>query len=196
MPRVCANPRCGRTIADTARPHKRTCTPRCRKAVSRARQALPAELTGADRWVRRSPTKVPLTTAGTAASSTDERTWSTHAEAVASSAGVGMGFVLSDVDRIVCVDLDHCLAADGSLKPWAEEIVSSAGPTFVEVSPSGDGLHVFGYADVRQGRRIRRADGYAVEVYSSGRYIATTGRRFRNAPATLADISELVASLT
>jgi primase-polymerase (primpol)-like protein len=130
-----------------------------------------------------------------AASSTDARTWSTYAEAVASSVGVGLGFVLSDIDRIVCVDVDHCFTADGSLKPWAAEIVDAAGPTFVEVSQSGDGIHVFGYADVRQGRRIRKAD-YAVEVYSHGRYIATTGQRWRNAPASLADISALVASLT
>jgi primase-polymerase (primpol)-like protein len=148
------------------------------------------------RWVRRSATKVPLTTTGMAASATDPATWSTYAEAEASTVGVGMGFVLSDVDRIACVDVDRCIAADGTLTPWAEQIVRAAGTTFVEVSPSGTGLHIFGYANIRQGRRIRKADGYAVEIYSTGRYIATTGQRFRGAPATLADISELVASLT
>jgi primase-polymerase (primpol)-like protein len=157
--------------------------------------ALPAELTTRDRWVRRSATKVLLTTAGRAASSTDPRTWSTHKEAAASTAGAGLGFVLSDVDRITCIDLDHAMTSDGALKPWAAEIVDKAGPTYTEVSPSGDGLHIFGYADVRQGRRIRRENGYAVEVYSTGRYIAMTGQRFRGAPSTLTDISTLVDEL-
>ncbi|CAL9380937.1 hypothetical protein SUDANB120_01055 [Streptomyces sp. enrichment culture] len=129
------------------------------------------------------------------ASSTDPRTWSGYTAAKASTAGVGLGFVLSDADDIVCLDLDHCLNPDGALTPWAADIVARAGATYIEVSPSGDGLHIFGYADVRQGRRIRRADGYAVEVYSASRYIAMTGRRFNDAPSTLNNISALTATL-
>ncbi|WP_437072126.1 hypothetical protein [Streptomyces sp. enrichment culture] len=146
--------------------------------------------------MRHSTTKVPLTTAGKAASSTDPQTWATFDEASSSSAGVGLGFVLSDVDRIACLDLDHAFAPDGSLKPWAEDIVSAAGATYTEVSASGEGLHVFGCADVRQGRRIRREGGYAVEVYGTGRFIAMTNRPFRGAPSTLADINDLVRRLT
>ncbi|MEU3297326.1 bifunctional DNA primase/polymerase [Streptomyces longwoodensis] len=157
--------------------------------------AVPAELRTRDRWVRHSATKVPLTTAGTAASSTDPRTWTTHEHASASSAGVGLGFVL-DGDGIVCVDLDHALMPDDTPNPWAVEILRQAGSTYVEVSRSGTGLHVFGYADVRQGRRIRREGGYAVEVYGDGRFIAVTGQRFNGAPSTLADISALTAALT
>ncbi|MFJ4845118.1 hypothetical protein [Streptomyces sp. NPDC088733] len=111
-------------------------------------------------------------------------------------AGVGLGFVLSDVDDVVCIDLDHCLnPLTGRLAPWAEEIVSQAGATFVEVSPSGHGLHVWGRADVRHGRRIRRPDGFAVEVYGQGRFIAVTGTRFRGSPTALADVSALVEDL-
>ncbi|MFD4700918.1 hypothetical protein [Streptomyces niveus] len=95
----------------------------------------------------------------------------------------------------MCVDLDHALTPDGSLKPWAAEIVRDAGATFIEVSQSGTGLHIFGYAEVRQRRRIHRGET-AVEVYGTSRFIAMTGVRFRNAPATLADISVLVATLT
>lgn len=182
-----------------ARAHAVTCSPRCRKARSRAnaRKTLPDELTTCDRWVRRSATKVPLTIAGMAASSTDPRTWSTHKAAAASPAGAGLGFVLSDVDDIVCIDLDHCLnPLTGRLAPWAAAIVRDAGATYVEVSPSGDGLHIWGRADVRQGRRIRRPDGTAVEIYGTGRYIAMTGRRHGSAPSILNDLSTLVARLT
>jgi primase-polymerase (primpol)-like protein len=158
---------------------------------------LPAELTTCDRWVRRSSTKVPLTIGDMPASSTDPRTWSNYKDASASLAGVGLGFVLSDVDDVVCIDLDHCLnPLTGRLAPWAAAIVRDAGTTYVEVSPSGDGLHIWGHADVRQGRRIRRPDGTAVELYGTGRYIAMTGRRHGNAPSILANISAVVTTLT
>ncbi|MFD9455345.1 DNA primase [Streptomyces sp. NPDC059985] len=194
MTRTCEH--CAGPLAVMARAHARTCSPRCRKALSRAKStAIPSELTSRHRWIRRSATKVPLTIDGAPASSTNPRTWSAHTSAAASTAGVGLGFVLSDVDDIVCIDLDHCLLPDGTLKPWAEAIVRDAGPTYIEISPSGDGLHVWGVADVRQGRRIRRAGGVAVEIYGTGRYIAMTGARFRNAPASLGSLSVLISSL-
>ncbi|MFE7624254.1 DNA primase [Streptomyces sp. NPDC057509] len=196
MNRTCAM--CPEPMPITARSHARTCSPRCRKALSRANKtSLPLELTTRDRWVRRSATKVPLTTGAMPASSTDPRTWGSYKDAVASSAGVGTGFVLSGVDDIVCIDLDHCLnPLTGRLEPWAAAVVRDAGATYVEVSPSGDGLHIWGRADVRQGRRIRRPDGTAVEIYGTGRYIAMTGRRHGSCPSILADLSAVVTKLT
>jgi primase-polymerase (primpol)-like protein len=181
----------------TARADARTCSTRCRVAAHRAakKRILPVELTSRDRWVRRSAAKAPLTTTGRAASSTNPQTWGTYKNATEAVAGVGLGFVLNG-DGIVCIDLDHALTADGSPKPWAAEILRQAGDTYTEVSPSGDGLHIWGRADVRQGRRIRREGGYAVEVYGDGRYIATTGERFQGAPSELADISALLGQLT
>ncbi|MFB6828121.1 bifunctional DNA primase/polymerase [Streptomyces hydrogenans] len=180
-----------------ARQHARFCGTRCRSKAHRAKKnGLPDELTTRDRWVRRSTTKVPLTTGGMPASSTDPRTWSSHKSAAASTAGVGLGFVLSDEDDIVCIDLDHCLnPLTGRLAPWAAAIVRDAGTTYVEVSPSGDGLHIWGRADVRQGRRIRRGAEH-IEIYGHGRFIAVTGRRFGHCPSVLADLSALVARLT
>lgn len=196
MTRTCEH--CAGPLAIMARSHARTCSPRCRKALSRAAKAdaTPHELKIRDRWIRRSAKKVPLTVAGTAASSTDPRTWSTYKDAAASTAGVGLGFVLSDVDDIVCIDLDHCLnPLTGRLAPWAAAIVRDAGTTYIEVSPSGDGLHIWGRANVRQGRRIRRPDGTAVEIYGTGRYIAMTGRRHGSALPMLVDLSMLVGLL-
>lgn|SRR5690606_2259463 len=197
MTRTCEH--CDGPMPIMARSHAKTCSPRCRKALSRAaaRNPLPVELTTRDRWIRRDAKKVPLTSAGMAASSTDPRTWSTYKDAAASTAGVGLGFVLSDEDDIVCLDLDHCLnPLTGRLAPWALAILRDAGATYVEVSPSGDGLHIWGRAHVRQGRRIRRPDGTAVEVYGTGRYIAMTGRRHGSSPSILADLSAVVAKLT
>lgn len=197
MNRTCEH--CAGPMPITARSHARTCSNRCRMARSRAkaRNPLPDELTTCDRWVRRSADKRPLTVAGMAASSTDPRTWSTHKEAAASTVGTGLGFVLSDVDDIVCLDLDHCVnPLTGRVAPWAAAILRDAGATYVEASPSGDGLHIWGRADVRQGRRIRRPDGTTVEVYGTGRYITVTGRRHGSSPSILADLSAVVTRLT
>ncbi|MET9638076.1 DNA primase [Streptomyces virginiae] len=195
-PRTCEH--CAAPLPLMARRHARFCDTRCRSKAHRIAKAdaTPHELTTRARWVRRSATKVPLTTGGIPASSTNARTWSSYKDAVASTVGVGLGFVLSNVDDIVCIDLDHCLnTLTGRLAPWAAAIVRDAGATYVEVSPSGDGLHIWGRANVRQGRRIRRPDGTAVEIYGTGRYIAMTGRRFKNAPSTLNDINALTTTL-
>jgi primase-polymerase (primpol)-like protein len=195
-PRTCEH--CGDSMPLTARQHARFCDTKCRSKAFRARKTtLPVELTTRDRWVRRSAEKVPLTSAGIPASSTDPATWSSYTTASASLAGVGLGFVLSDRDSIVCLDLDHCInPLTGRLAPWAAAILRDAGATYVEVSPSGDGLHIWGRADVRQGRRIRRPDGTAVEIYGTGRYITVTGRRHGSCPSILADLSAVIDALT
>lgn len=149
-------------------------------------------MTSRERWVRRSPRKVPLTVEGRPASSTDPATWSGLRAAEASTAGVGLGFVLNG-DGIACLDLDHCLVG-GVVAPWAQRILDRVPVTYVEVSPSGDGLHVFGFAEVGRGRKLR-VDGGSVEVYGRGRYICVTRERLPGSPARLADISEVVASL-
>ncbi|WP_435238583.1 bifunctional DNA primase/polymerase [Streptomyces sp. YPW6] len=187
---------CGTTLRARHSHRARFCSSKCRsKGFRAAQRALPIELTTRERWIRRSSTKVPLTVAGMVASSTDPRTWSRYREASKSTAGAGLGFVLNG-DGVVCLDLDHAISPDGSLAPWAEDILRKAGPTYTEVSPSGHGLHIFGFADVRQGRRIRRSGGYAVEVYGTGRFLTVTGDRFRGSPSALADISALVDELT
>jgi primase-polymerase (primpol)-like protein len=138
------------------------------------RRALPAALTDRPRWVRRTSTKRPVTVAGKPASSTDPSTWSTFREAKASSAGVGLGFVLGD--GIGCLDLDHCFDG-GVLADWAADYIRTISEPviFAEVSQSGDGVHVFIEAPEGPGRKIR--DGRNIERYTAGRYIAVTGNK-------------------
>lgn len=169
----------------------RFCSPKCRVYASR-KPVLPAEMTGKDRWVRRNKRKMPLTVDGRNASSTDPATWSAHSAAKASKVGAGLGFVLGA--GVGCIDLDHCFL-DGELADWAQEIVDRAPSTYMEVSQSGEGLHIFGFLAEGPGRNIRR-DGRNVEFYSVGRYIAVTGDRFAGSPSKLADLTELVTSLS
>jgi primase-polymerase (primpol)-like protein len=167
----------------------RFCSTKHRVYASRANK-LPAEMLSRPRWIRRTSTKRPVTTSGRQASSTKSATWSTYTEAKASKAGVGLGFVLGE--GIGCIDLDHCLI-DGKLSSWAAAILDATPDTYIEVSQSGTGLHIFGHLPEGPGRVFR--DGRDVEFYSVGRYIAVTGNRWENSPAKLADISGVVASI-
>ena len=176
-----------------ARAHARFCSSRCRTAACRARNPIPAELRSRGRWVRHSASKMPLQTTGRAASSTDPETWTTHAKAKASAVGAGAGFVLNG-DGIACIDLDHCIAAGGSLAPWAAAILAEFPATYTEVSPSGTGLHVWCRATVGRGRKIRRADGACVEIYDRGRYVTVTGNTWGDAPSRLADAESVLAA--
>lgn len=147
------------------------CSTKCRVYGGRAakrRQAFPVAMTSRDRWVRRAADKRPLTIDGTAGSSTNPRTWSTYEAASASTAGVGLGFVLNG-DGIGVLDLDHAIV-DGAILPWAAEVLAANPGTFTEVSQSGEGLHIWGLLAATRGRKIR--DGRNIEIYSTGRYVA------------------------
>jgi primase-polymerase (primpol)-like protein len=60
----------------------------------------------------------------------------------------------------------------------------------MEISPSGDGLHIFGYAEVGKGRRRG-----GIEVYDRDRYMTVTMRRYKRAPLVLRDLSAVVAEI-
>ena len=157
---------------------------------------MPSAMARRRQWVRRTDSKVPLSVVGPKvrpASSTDPETWSTYSAVSRSTAGAGLGFVLSVMDRLVCIDLDHALL-DGELRPWARRIVDRLPETYIEVSPSGTGLHVWGFGTLERGRRIRRGDS-SIEVYDRGRYITVTREPFENAPSTLADLSKVIDDL-
>ena len=177
---------CAEPLHWAARSDARFCSTRCRVANHRKRH-LPRPLTDAPRWVRHD-NKRPITLTGRAASSTNPETWSPYLEARDSSVGDGLGFVLNG-DGIVCIDLDHCIQ-EGTLAPWAESILTTMPDTYVEVSPSGTGLHIWGYADIPRSRIVGHA-----EIYRDGRYLTITGKPYRKAPAELANIQEGVNAL-
>lgn len=133
-------------------------------------------------------TKRPVAVSGRAGSSTNADTWADYETAKASTVGHGVGFALGD--GIGCIDLDDALI-DGQVTDWAQEILDQTPSTFIEVSQSGNGLHIFGLLPERSGRNT----GHGVEVYSTGRFIAMTGDRFADAPSRLADLSSLVSRI-
>lgn len=88
-----------------------------------------------------------------------------------------MGFVLNG-DGISCIDLDGVLQ-DGVLDPRAKKLLNEVDPFYVEVSPSGNGLHAWVRESSPLGHPVFvRGDGLKVEWYSSGRYMTMTGNVF------------------
>lgn len=88
-------------------------------------------------------TKVPYCRTGSRkASSTSSRTWSTFDkiyEAYENGVGDGIGFVLSETNPYLCIDIDNIESMD-SLPELAQEITSLS---YTELSPSGEGIHVW-----------------------------------------------------
>ena len=99
-----------------------------------------------------------------------------------------MGFVLGD--GIGCIDLDGCLDEKGRPSEFAQKVLAACPATFIEVSQSGRGLHIFGLLPEAPGRARE-----GVEVYSAGRFIAMTGRRWGSSPRLLADLSKVRSML-
>ena len=144
------------------------------------------------RWVK-CRGKRPIQTNGRAASTTKPATWATISQVSASTAGDGYGYMLGG--GYGCVDLDHCIYADGTLTALAVSILAACPDTYVEVSASKAGLHIFGM--ISEGPGWKRG---GVEIYSRERFIRMTGHRFERpglgaAPLLLADLDELAAQL-
>ncbi|MDR1777729.1 MAG: DUF3987 domain-containing protein [Desulfovibrio sp.] len=82
----------------------------------------------------------------------------------------GVGFVLTEADQFIGIDLDNCVAGAGQLEPWAAEVITRLG-SYSELSPSGRGVRIF-LKGAMPGDRNRRGN---VEVYSKKRYLTVTG---------------------
>ena len=82
-----------------------------------------------------------------------------------------LGFVLTEEDHIICVDLDQAIV-DGRLTAMAESIVEAFTGTYMELSQSGQGIHIFCKGNLLD-NLIKPSEG--IEIYKHNRYIALTG---------------------
>jgi putative DNA primase/helicase len=123
-------------------------------------------------------TKMPYTP-GTLrrASSTDLMTWRTFAEAIAAYEASetpydGIGFCFCSADPFVGIDVDDCRDPEtGAVEEWAGEIIDSVKEGYVEVSPSGTGIHIIVEGTVRGGG-MRKGK---LEMYGRDRFFTITG---------------------
>ena len=146
--------------------------------------SIPAELRESRRWLvwryvpskGLKPKKKPL-----GAKVNNSATWLTFEGAVAamtSKKADGIGFVLGD--GFVGIDLDECIAANGTLHEMARELLTLG--TYVEKSPGGHGLHAFARGTIRKCHNIHGRPGVpGHEIYDgrdgSARFFTVTGDR-------------------
>lgn len=163
--------------------------------------AIPQILRDIPRWIcwdymdggdGKKPRKVPIgkgTDYGT--NYNDPSAWRTFASVMTEASereGLGVGFVFSDADDIVGIDLDSSYDEQGWLKPWARAIAKSFSGSFCEETPSGLGLHFIGRADKIIGRtRVELPDDDGgIERYSENRWFTFTGK-----PVTDGDVIDI-----
>ena len=87
-------------------------------------------------------------------------------------ADYGIGFVLTAADPFWCIDIDHCLI-DGTWSPLANEMMTLMAGCAIEVSMSGEGLHLFGKGTAPD--HSMKNIPLGMEFYTELRYIALTG---------------------
>ncbi len=148
-------------------------------------------------------TKVPYVadTHHMCASVSNPATWRPYQEAAALAEEgrySGVGFVLGAEIPYVCIDLDHCIDREKGelMEPAASivEMVQASSGTYIEISPSGEGLHVWGRYEgitLPGGKPGIRKNG--IEIYRNGRYITVTGEAFDDSP--LGDLTSTVQEI-
>ena len=149
---------------------------------------VPDELRLRDRWIRHKD-KRPIAIGGWACSVTDSSHWGYLDDALRSTYGDGVGFVLNG-DGVVCLDLDDCVV-NGEPNTAALEFIDALPNTYIEFSPSGRGLHVWGFGYMDRGRRFT-ANGLKIEAYPDGRYLTVTGDVYRAASFAVLDLQAVV----
>ena len=142
--------------------------------------------------------KLPVQPSGKAASSTNGSTWSDfHSVEAAYLTGRfdGVGFVFTDDDHIIGVDLDDCY--DDSKNQFTNhelEKIANGISGYMEVSPSGTGVKIFTLADI-QGAHVDHDKG--LEIYPKGRYFTVTGHKISgDVPTELQSIAHLIPERT
>jgi AAA domain len=84
------------------------------------------------------------------ASTSDPDTWTDYPTALAAvQAGHadGLSYILTKNDPLGAIDLDHCRDKLCSIDVWAQNFMQAAVNTYQEVTPSGEGVRIWGFVD-------------------------------------------------
>ncbi|WP_117595436.1 phage NrS-1 polymerase family protein [Haloprofundus halophilus] len=156
-------------------------------------ESIPEELAERPQWVcwrqeKRDgkKTKIPVVPGvGSFASSTDPETWAdfqTACEYLEHGRADGIGFVFTEEDPIVGVDLDDCRDPEtGDTDGDAQDIITRL-DSYTEISPSGTGYHVLIQGALPEGRNRRGK----IECYDTARFFTVTGDRVTGTPTKVA----------
>lgn len=143
-------------------------------------------------------TKIPCQPGGSRAKSDDPRTWSdleTVLQAYRDGQFDGIGFVLTEDDWFVFIDLDDCVV-DGELTEPARNICE-AFDTYAEWSPSGTGAHIIaaGMKPTTDCKALDVPGMKELEIYEQRRYMTMTGQRLDGHPKKIRPCREEIIDL-
>ena len=126
-------------------------------------------------------TKIPYSLSGRKASSINEKTWSTYDEVIKKRHLYdGIGFVFDG--SYLGVDLDHVLVA-GEVKDQSSLKLIQKANTLTEISPSGDGIHLYFKLSEPvplKANSHKPNDVVKYECYTQKRYFTVTENIFEN----------------
>jgi primase-polymerase (primpol)-like protein len=91
----------------------------------------------------------------------------------------GLGFMMHAEAGLIGVDLDKCVSPDGTVAPWALEIVHQFEGSYWERSVSGTGLRGFCRGTLPVGGCRSKIEGCSVELYADERFLVVTGQVVR-----------------
>jgi primase-polymerase (primpol)-like protein len=108
---------------------------------------------------------------------------------------MGLGIAFSEEFGIIGIDIDKCLDENGQPNEVASGVLAELSQisTYIEVSPSGRGLHIFLRGTLPSGGRKNSETG--VEMYSTKRYFTMTGNRWHNCADEIAVDNGAIAAI-
>lgn len=162
---------------------------------------IPPQLTALKQWVlwrlqqdaKGRWTKVPYMANRRRASSTNRATWTSFdavVKAYQSGGFDGIGFVLTKASGIVGVDMDK-ISLHRSMPEFRDVFIKlGQSGTYMEVSPSGGGVHAFAFGTLPFDGRNNRELG--IEVYAEKRYLTVTGKTLPQAGTEVLSIQSVL----
>ena len=153
------------------------------------------EIVKLKRWVchKDKIPKNPVT--GSNAMANEEDTWGTYDEALSGLKrfnfnGIGFQFGLPldgdnelENERVTGIDLDHVILENGSLEPFALEIIKLM-DSYTEISPSGTGIHILCKGIMPDTGRKKYVNipnnptKFIIELYNHSHYFTVTGNPY------------------
>lgn len=149
---------------------------------------IPEEMKQYQQFVLGNKEKLPINcNTGLYAKTNDTTTWDNFTNCInyynnnTSVLSSGIGFVLTEKDPYVCIDLDHCIT-DGKINSNVLAILNQFKGCYIETSISGSGIHIFckGSKHIKEttNKTFKTEEEPLIEIYNTGHYILMTGNMY------------------
>lgn len=125
---------------------------------------------------------------------TDWLTFEDALEAASTKETYGIGYVFRENDEYVPLDVDGCFDDNGDLKDWVPDLDRFREETYIEFSPSGDGLHILVEHPgpppwwPKDNVHFSEAEHEGMEAYD-GKFFTVTGDRHTDSIGTIEEIN-------